>query len=80
MNRCVEWREIETVTVFTIYEEINTVEELEDLCQDREMAHIYALGNLLRIVGPSHKKTLDELTIFAESLLRMGNTDVPSIY
>ena len=52
--------------------EVNTVEELEELCQDEEMAHMYALEKLLRIVSPSHKETTDGIVSVSKVFVKNG--------
>ena len=49
-----EISKIESMPVSMNVKEINTAEELEELCQDEEMVHMYALKFLLRILGPGH--------------------------
>ena len=52
---------IEQPPVFRNNKEVNTVEELEELCQDEQMAYMYAIENRLRIVNLCHHSTIDIL-------------------
>ena len=72
MNPCAELCEIESTSVCMIANEVHTVGELEELCQDQEMVRMYALGNLLRILGPNHKETVRGLAFAGEVLAKNG--------
>ena len=72
MNPCVQLCEIEPTSVCMIVNEVHTVDELEELYQDQEMVHMYALENLLRILGPNHKETARGLAFAGEVLARNG--------
>ena len=63
MHPCAESRKCESMPACLIVQELSMVEELEEICQDEQMVHIYALGNMLRILGSSHKETTDRLVI-----------------
>ena len=72
MNPGAELAENKSVGICTISKVIKSPEELEDLCQDQEMVHMYAFENLLRIVGPTHEMTLKELSIFCKICAKNG--------
>ena len=60
-NPCVESSNSESMPACKIVQEVSTVEELEEISQDENMLHTYALKNLFRILGPSHRETTNGL-------------------
>ena len=60
-NPYADLRKIEQPPVFRDTKEVNTVEELEELCKDEQMAYMYAIENRLRIVNLCHQSTIDGL-------------------
>ena len=54
LNPCAELCKTESTP---LAKKVNTVEELEELCQDEEMVYMYALEILLRIIGPCRSET-----------------------
>ena len=72
MNPCVDSRESESSPVSRNTKEVNTLEELEELCQDEEMVHMYAIENMLRIISPSHKETTDGLVRVSKVFAKNG--------
>ena len=72
MNPSAELRKVELRPDYMLVKEVNTVEELEQLCQDEEMVHMYALENLLRILGPRHEEITRRFLSVSRDYFRNG--------
>ena len=72
-NPCARLNKSESIPACMIVKEVNTVEDLEELCRDKEIVHfvhMYALNNLLRILGPSHSETTHRFISVSNILAR----------
>ena len=65
-NPCTDSRTIEPSPVYMNTKEVSTMEELEELSQEEEMMHMYALENLQRILIMGHNNTIAGLVRVCE--------------